>query len=226
VLVYVLTLFPEAIETYLRSGVFRIAKEKGAFDFRLLNFRDFAKDPHRSVDDRPFGGGPGMVLRPEPVFEAVESVESREGPLHKVLLTPEGRPFRQTHASAFAKRDRLLLLCGRYEGFDQRILDGFEWEAVSLGDYVLSGGELAALVVLEATVRLLPGVLGDSESPVSESFSPATGMLDFPQYTRPREYRGMTVPDVLTSGDHAAVKRWRDEQARARTAKLRPDLLP
>jgi tRNA (guanine37-N1)-methyltransferase len=224
VLVYVLTLFPEAIETYLRSGVFRIAKDKGAFDFRLLNFRDFTKDPHRSVDDRPFGGGPGMVLRPEPVFEAVEWVEAREGPLHKVLLTPEGRTFRQTHAAALAGRERFLLLCGRYEGFDQRILDGFDWEAVSIGDYVLSGGELAALVVLEATVRLLPGVLGDAESPVSESF--ATGILDFPQYTRPREFRGMAVPDVLTSGDHEAVRRWREQQARARTARLRPDLLP
>jgi tRNA (guanine37-N1)-methyltransferase len=223
-LVYVLTLFPEALESYLRAGVFRIARDKGALDVRTLNFREFTKDQHRSVDDRPFGGGPGMVLRPEPVFDAIEWVEAREGRFHKVLLTPEGEPLRQARAEALAREERLLLLCGRYEGFDQRILDGFEWEALSIGDYVLSGGELAALVVLEATARLLPGVLGDAESPVSESFT--TGILDYPQYTRPREYRGMSVPDVLTSGDHEAVSRWRAREARARTARLRPDLLP
>lgn len=222
-LVYVLTLFPDAIEGYLGKGVFRIAREKGSLDVRLLNFRDFTKDRHRSVDDRPFGGGPGMLLRPEPVFEAVEWVESREGRFRKILLTPEGRPLRQAQAESFAKEDRLLLLCGRYEGFDQRILEGFPWETLSIGDFVLSGGELAALVVLEATVRLLPGVLGDAESPVSESFT--NRMLDYPQYTRPREYRGQSVPEVLVSGDHAAVKRWREEQARKRTARLRPDLL-
>lgn len=164
-----------------------------------------------------------MLLRPEPIFEAIEWVESREGQFHKILLTPDGTTFKQAHAQTLSNRDRLLFLCGRYEGFDQRILDGFAWEKLSIGDYVLSGGELPALVVLEAAVRLVPGVLGDSESPVSESFS--SGLLDFPQYTRPREFRGEAVPDVLVSGDHGAVAKWRSKRATERTAESRPDLL-
>ncbi len=223
VLVYVLSLFPDALEPFLAKGVLRIAREKGLLDVRLLNFRDFTRDRHRSVDDRPFGGGPGMVLRPEPIFEAVEWVEAREGRFHKILFTPDGQPLRQARAETLSREERVLFLCGRYEGFDQRILDGFDWELVSIGDYVLSGGELPALVTLEATVRLLPGVLGDAESAVSESFS--SGLLDFPQYTRPREYRGRTVPEVLLSGDHDAVRRWRAEQAHRRTLAQRPDLL-
>lgn len=223
-LVYILTLFPDALEPFLSKGVFRVARDNGIVDVRLLNFRDFAKGKHRNVDDRPFGGGPGMLLRPEPIFEAVEWIESREGRFHKILLTPDGATFRQPHAQSLAKTDRLLFLCGRYEGFDQRILDGFDWERLSIGDFVLSGGELPALVVLEATIRLIPGVLGDEESSVSESFT--SGLLDFPQYTRPREFRGQTIPDVLVSGDHEAIHEWRDAKARERTLHDRPDLLP
>lgn len=230
-LVYVLTLFPDAIEPYLSKGILRTGRDKGLVEIRLLNFRDFAKGKHRSVDDRPFGGGPGMLLRPEPIFEAVEWVEAREGQFHKILLTPDGTTFRQSRAEALAAAaqppgsvgSRLLLLCGRYEGFDHRILGAFPWERVSIGDYVLSGGELPALVVLEAVVRLLPGVLGDEESPVHESFS--TGLLDYPQYTRPRDFRGERVPDVLVSGDHEAVRRWREEEARKHTEAVRPDLV-
>lgn len=222
-LVYILSLFPEALEAYLANGVLRIARESGKLDVRLLNFRDFTKDKHRSVDDRPFGGGPGMVLRPEPIFEAIEWVESREGTFHKVLLTPEGRPFRQSKAEEFSGKEKLLFLCGRYEGFDQRVLDGFPWEFVSLGDFVLSGGELPALMVLEATARLIPGVLGDEESIVQESFT--TGLLDHPHYTRPRDFRGSKVPEVLASGDHEAIRKWRAQQSLERTRRLRPDLL-
>ncbi|MBI3818344.1 MAG: tRNA (guanosine(37)-N1)-methyltransferase TrmD [Planctomycetes bacterium] len=221
-LVYILTLFPDAIEPYISKGVLRVARDQGKIDVRLLNFRDFAKGKHRNVDDRPFGGGPGMLLCPEPIFEAIEWIESREGIFHKVLLTPDGHTFRQSHAESLTKHDRLLFLCGRYEGFDQRILDGFAWERLSIGDYVLSGGELPALVILEATVRLIPGVLGDEESPISESFT--SELLDYPQYTRPREFRGSSVPDVLMSGDHEAIRRWREDQARHKTKKWRPDI--
>jgi tRNA (guanine37-N1)-methyltransferase len=222
-LVYILTLFPDAIEPYISKGVFRVARESGIVDVRLLNFRDFAKGRHRNVDDRPFGGGPGMLLRPEPIVEAIEWIESREGQFHKILLTPDGTTFRQARAESLAKMDRLLFLCGRYEGFDQRILDSFAWERLSIGDFVLSGGELPTLTILEATIRLIPGVLGDEESAVSESFT--SGLLDYPQFTRPREFRGMSIPDVLTSGDHEAVRKWRESQARSRTLEQRPDLL-
>lgn len=171
-----------------------------------------------------------MLLRPEPIFEAIEWVEAREGRFHKVLLTPDGATYSQARALELAaaaqvagsKEGRLLFLCGRYEGFDQRILEGFDWERVSIGDYVLSGGELAALVVLESVVRLLPGVLGDEESAVSESFS--SGQLDYPQFTRPRDFRGRSVPQVLVEGDHNAIRAWREAHARERTARLRPDL--
>ena len=171
-----------------------------------------------------------MLLRPEPIFDAIEWVEAREGQFHKILLTPDGTTFCQSRAEALAaaaqvagsRESRVLFLCGRYEGFDQRILDGFDWERISIGDFVLSGGELPALVVLEAVVRLIPGVLGDEESAVSESFT--SGQLDFPQFTRPREFRGKTVPGVLTGGDHDAIRDWRVKHARERTERLRPDL--
>src|SRR5262245_20769553 len=165
-----------------------------------------------------------MVLKPEPVFAAVEDAEAKDGPYRKDLLTPAGRRFDQALAREFAGEERLLLLCGRYEGFDERIRLGFHWDEVSVGDYVLSGGEIAALAVAEATARLLPGALGDPESAEQESFT--AGLLDFPQYTRPRVFRGMAVPEVLVSGDHEAVRRWREETARRRTAERRPDLRP
>lgn len=221
-LIYILTLFPKAIEGYLNESILKIAKAKGFADIRLYDFRVHAKDKHHSVDDRPFGGGPGMVLKPDPVFEAIETLEGKEGKFHKILLTPEGRPFGQKKAEELVLKDKILFLCGRYEGFDERIRIGMEWDEISLGDFILSGGEIPALAVTEAVVRLIPGVLGDSESIVEESFT--TGRLDFPHYTRPREFRGMQVPEVLVNGDHAAVRKWRQEQALKRTRERRPDL--
>ncbi|MHC4076864.1 MAG: tRNA (guanosine(37)-N1)-methyltransferase TrmD [Planctomycetota bacterium] len=206
----ILTLFPEALRPYLEESILGIAQARGKLEVELVNFRDYASDRHRSVDDRPFGGGPGMVLMPQPIFDAVEATERKHGAFHKILLCPRGQTFTQEKAHELARQPRLLFLCGRYEGFDERIREGMEWDEISVGDYVLAGGELAALTVLEATARLLPGVLGCEQSAEQESFE--NGLLDYPQYTRPREFRGMTVPDVLISGDHGAVARWRQEQ--------------
>lgn len=207
----VLTLFPEAIRPYLDESILGIAQRTGRVRFHLVNFRDHAQDRHHSVDDRPFGGGPGMVLAPEPIFDAVEDVERSFGPCHKILLSPRGRRFDQAMAHEFAAKERLLLCCGRYEGFDERIREGMEWDEVSLGDFVLSGGEIPALAILEATIRLLPGVLGHEESAVQDSFQ-EDGLLDHPHYTRPRVFRGMEVPEILLSGDHGAVDTWRRAQ--------------
>ncbi|KAA3608259.1 MAG: tRNA (guanosine(37)-N1)-methyltransferase TrmD [Planctomycetota bacterium] len=222
--VHLLTLFPEAVEGYLRASILGRAQATAKVQVHVLDFRKFTTDKHRSVDDRPYGGGPGMVLKPEPIFAAVEEVESRFGPCHRILLTPSGEPFRQSHAQEFSRHRRLLLLCGRYEGFDERIRQGLEWTEISLGDFVLSGGEIPALAVIDATVRLLPGVLGDEASAVHESFCADPHLLDHPHYTRPPEFRGMTVPEVLLSGDHGAVARWRRGQAESRTRDRRPDL--
>jgi tRNA (guanine37-N1)-methyltransferase len=211
----ILTLFPEAIRPYLDESILGIAQAQGNLRVDLVDFRNQTLDPHRTVDDRPFGGGPGMVLKPEPIFAAVEEQERCHGAFHKVLLCPRGRTFDQRKARELSRMDRLLFLCGRYEGYDERIRQGFTWEELSLGDFVLAGGELAALVMLEAAVRLIPGVLGCAESAVLESFEGE--LLDYPTWTRPREFRGMAVPDILMSGDHAAVARWRTEQARLLT---------
>ena len=207
----ILTLFPEVCKAYLDESILGIAQRKGQLQVELINIRDFTTDRHRSADDRPFGGGPGMVLKPEPIFDAVEETERKYGSLHKILLCPRGKPLTQRRVEKLAEVPRILLLCGRYEGFDERIREGMEWEEISLGDYVLSGGELAALVVLEASARLIPGVLGCEQSAVQESFT--TELLDYPQYTRPRTYRGMDVPDVLLSGDHEAIAAWRRDRA-------------
>lgn len=212
----ILTLFPAAIRPYLDESILGIAQAQGRLRVDLVDFRNWALDPHRTVDDRPFGGGPGMVLKPEPIFAAIEDVELTHGQFHKVLLCPRGRTFDQQKARALSSVDRLLFLCGRYEGYDERIRLGFGWDEISLGDFVLAGGELAALCVLEAAVRLIPGVLGCAQSAVHESFEGE--WLDYPQYTRPREFRGMKVPDVLTSGDHAAVAAWRRQQQQRLTA--------
>ncbi len=222
--VHLLTLFPEAVEAYLRASILGRARAAGRLRVHVLDFRRFATDRHRTVDDRPFGGGPGMVLKPEPIFEAVETVEREFGPCRRILLTPDGQPFRQAMARELSGEKRLLLLCGRYEGFDERIRLGLEWTEISLGDFVLCGGEIPALAVVEATARLLPGVLGDDQSAVQESFTDPC-LLDHPHYTRPAEFRGMRVPDVLLSGNHQAVAEWRRAQARARTLERRPDLL-
>ncbi|MFQ5503928.1 MAG: tRNA (guanosine(37)-N1)-methyltransferase TrmD [Planctomycetota bacterium] len=204
----ILTLFPEAIRPYLDQSILGSAQRSGRVRFHLLDFRDHAADRHDKVDDRPFGGGPGMVLRPKPIFDAVEEAERSFGSHHRVLLSPRGRLFDQSVALELAEERRILLLCGRYEGFDERIRLGLSWDEISLGDFVLSGGEIPALALIEAIVRLLPGVLGNGDSASKESFM-SGGRMDYPHYTRPRSFRGMQVPTVLLSGDHEAIETWR-----------------
>ncbi len=207
----ILTLFPEAIRPYLDESILGNAQKIGQVRFHLVNFRDYAQGRHRSVDDRPFGGGPGMVLAPEPIFEAVEDIERQFGSQHRVLLTPRGRRLDQSVARELTQHEHILFCCGRYEGFDERIRCGLDWDEISIGDFVLSGGELGALTIIEAVVRLLPGVLGHEESAERDSFT-EPGLFDHPHYTRPRVFRGMEVPDVLLSGDHGAVATWRRQQ--------------
>jgi len=220
----VLTLFPEVFEPYVASSIVGRAVARGIVSIRCTSFRDFAGDRHRSVDDRPFGGGPGMVLMCGPVFDALEHVEaqSETKPL-RILLTPQGDKLTQSVVAELAKTPRLVLLCGHYEGFDERIRIGLAAREISIGDYVLSGGEPAAMVLIDAVVRLLPGALGDEASAADESFT--DGTLEYPQFTRPREFRGMEVPEVLLSGDHGKIAAWRREQALERTLERRPDLL-
>lgn len=220
----VLTLFPDVFEAHLRAGIVGRAVRAGIASIACTNFRDFARDKHRSVDDRPFGGGAGMVLMCQPVFDALEFVESRiEGAPVRVLLTPQGERLTQATVSELAEERWLVLLCGHYEGFDERIRTGIKAREISIGDYVLSGGEPAAMVLIDAVVRLLPGALGDATSAANDSF--ADGTLEHPQYTRPREFRGMEVPEVLLSGDHGRIATWRKEEAIRRTRARRPDLL-
>jgi tRNA (guanine37-N1)-methyltransferase len=220
----VLTLFPEVFEPFVASSIVGRAVAKGIVSIRCTSFRDFACDRHRSVDDRPFGGGPGMVLMCGPVFDALEHVEALDEtkPL-RILLTPQGEKLTQSVVAELAKAPRLVLLCGHYEGFDERIRTGIAAREISIGDYVLSGGEPAAMVLIDAVVRLLPGALGDEASAADESF--AGGTLEYPQFTRPREFRGMEVPEVLLSGDHGKIAAWRREQSLERTLERRPDLL-
>ncbi len=221
----VLTLFPEMFQGYLGQSLLRLAIERGLVEAALHNIRDWTRDKHHSVDDRPFGGGPGMVMKVEPVVECVEDVRARHpDPGHLVLLTPQGRRLDQPAVERLAAHRRLLLLCGRYEGFDERIREILEPEEISIGDYVLNGGEVAAMVVIDATIRLVPGVLGDEDSSRFDSFSGGRRGLECAHYTRPREYRGLTVPNVLLSGDHEAIARWREQDARRRTERRRPDL--
>ncbi len=219
--VHVLTLIPEFFGSPLATFPFRRARETGALAVSLHQIRDYATGRHLQVDDVPYGGGQGMVLKPEPLVAAIEHVAAADRP-HRVLLSPAGVPFTQARAAALARLPALLLVCGRYEGVDERAKAAVD-EELSVGDYVLSGGETAALVVLDAVTRLLPGVLGNAASPADESF--ATGLLEYPQYTRPVEFRGAAVPDVLLSGDHAAIARWRRREALRRTLERRPDLL-
>ena len=211
----VLTLFPSILGPALDESILRIAREKGALDVALWNPRDHTSDRHRTVDDRPYGGGPGMVMKAEPVVLCAERVRAERGPGRVVVLTPAGRTFTQEVAKEFAREDHLVLVCGRYEGIDQRVVEALGAEELSVGDYVLSGGEVAALAVIEATARLLPGVLGDADSTREESFE--EGLLEYPQYTRPEEFRGRRVPEVLLSGDHARIRAWRRAEAEART---------
>jgi len=220
----VLTLFPEMFESPLSHSILKRAQDSGIVDIVLTNIRDFSTDNYRKVDDKPYGGGPGMVMMPGPVFDCFEHVMKQSSEKGRViLLTPQGQKFDQKKALELSTEKRLVLIAGRYEGIDERIRIGLGAEQISIGDYVLSGGELAAMVIIDAVVRLLAGALGHEDSPRDESFS--EGLLEYPQYTRPEVFRDMKVPDILLSGDHAKIAEWRRRQAIERTKKWRPDLL-
>ena len=223
----VITLFPALLEVFLETSVLGRAAQAGLLDVDVVDLRPYGEGRHQVLDDRPFGGGPGMVLKAEPVIRAVEEARARHAAnVRTIFLTPQGRAFDQAGAVDLARADGgLILVCGRYEGIDERALLVLEPEELSIGDYVLSGGEVAAMAVLDATARLVPGVLGHAQSSVEDSFSGEGGLLDHPHYTRPAVVRGLGVPEVLLSGDHGAIARWRREQALARTRQRRPDLL-
>jgi len=217
----VLTLFPAMFTGPLDESIVKRAREAGLLELKIHNLRDWTHDRHKTVDDRPFGGGPGMLLKVEPLFEAIESLQRET--TRVILLSPSGRKFDQATARELARAKDLLMVCGSYEGFDERVGEALADDELSIGDYVLTNGALPAMVVIDAVARLLPGVLGDDESSHDESFS--HGLLEYPQYTRPAEFRGMKVPEVLLSGNHAEIEKWRREQARLRTESQRPDLL-
>ena len=220
----ILTLFPEVFESPLSSSIIKRARDNGLIEIALTNIRDFSTDNYRKVDDKPYGGGPGMVIMPGPVFDCFEHVQKLSPEKGRVmLLTPQGQKFDQAKARQLSAEKRLIFIAGKYEGFDERIRTGLGAEQISIGDYVLSGGELAAMVIIDAVVRLLEGALGDKDSAKDDSFS--EGLLEYPQYTRPEIYRGMKVPDILLSGDHAKIAEWRRQQSLERTKKWRPDLL-
>jgi tRNA (guanine37-N1)-methyltransferase len=216
----IVTLFPEMFAGFLDGSLLGAARRAGTVDVRLTNFRDHAEGVHRQVDDRPYGGGPGMLLMPGPVVSCVEAVRAEDAAaVRTILLTPGGRRLDQPLVEELARLDRIVLVCGRYEGFDARIASTLEADEISIGDYVLSGGEVAAMVIVDAVTRLIPGVLGHEESAGQDSFSGADRLVEGPQYTRPREFRGLTVPEVLLSGDHGRIASWRREQAVAATAR-------
>lgn len=222
----VLTLFPEMFPSLLCASILQRAIEQGLVSVNVHNIRDYTYDKHHTADDYPYGGGAGMVLKPEPIFEAVEAILAGSDSKEKfpvILLTPQGRPFSQQVAAELAQHSRMILVCGRYEGVDNRVSEHLVSDEISIGDYVLSGGELAAMVVVDAVIRLIPGVLGSAESPRDDSH--VAGLLEYPQYTRPAEYRGWSVPQVLLSGNHGEVAKWRREQALRRTWERRPDLI-
>lgn len=219
----VLTLFPDIFTAYLNESIIKRARSKDLLDVALYNIRDFSLDPHRKVDDSPFGGGAGMVIKPEPIFRAMDFIKEDGEPRRVIHMTPQGRPFNQSIAEEYLNETRrFVFICGRYEGIDERVRTLVD-EEVSIGDYVLTGGELAALVIIDAVTRLIPGALGDEKSIEDESFS--WGLLDYPHYTRPREFRGLQVPDVLVSGDHKEIEYWRRKQAFIKTLQVRPELV-
>jgi tRNA (guanine37-N1)-methyltransferase len=222
-MIEIITLFPEVFTSFLQASLLGKAVANGLIVVDRTNPRDFAPGRHRQVDDSPYGGGPGMVLRADPIAAAIDDAENRRGRAHRLLLSPSGRLFDQKCAAELATRGRIMLICGRYEGVDERIAQLYGDESVSIGDYVLAGGEVAAAVIIEATARLVPGVLGCGESVVEESFS--AGRLEFPQWTRPPVFRGLGVPEVLLSGNHAEVVRWRRREALRRTLLRRPDMI-
>ena len=218
----VFSLFPEMFTAYLDESILKRARENGILNVQLHNIRDYTKDKHHTTDDVPYGGGGGMVMKPEPIFDAVESVLGTPPACPVILLTPQGRLFTQAVAREYAQQPHLALVCGRYEGVDERVREHLVTDEVSLGDFVLTGGELPALAVIDAVTRLLPGVLGDPDAPNKDSH--ASGLLEYPHYTRPQEYRGWEVPEVLRSGNHAEIEKWRQEQSVKRTQERRPDL--
>ncbi len=216
----ILTLFPDMVEPVINQSILHRAQEDGHVEIRVHDYREYSTDKHRSVDDYPYGGGAGMVLRVEPVVRALRDLDRKRNAL-RILMTPQGIPYSQARAKTLAKNDRIIILCGHYEGYDERIRDYFDVE-ISIGDYILTGGEIAAMVVVDSLVRLLPGVLNNEASAEEDSFS--EGLLEYPHYTRPRVFEGKAVPDVLLSGDHGKIEVWRKEQALSRTKKRRPDL--
>jgi tRNA (guanine37-N1)-methyltransferase len=220
----IVTIFPEMFQNVFDSGIIRRARQGKLLEVRLVDLRDFTSDRHRTVDDRPFGGGEGMVMKPEPILEAVQQLKSKvSGESHVILLTPRGRLFDQGKAKELAACDHLVVICGRYEGVDQRIADHLVDEEISFGDYVVSGGEIVAMLLVDAVSRLIPGAVGNASSVLEDSFM--NGLLDYPQYTRPADYKGWKVPEVLLSGDHSRIGQWREQQARDLTRRRRPDLL-
>ena len=223
----VLTLFPQMFEVPFSFGIFKRAVEQKLVSLKLHNIRDYTHDKHHTADDYPYGGGPGMVLKPEPIFETVESIKTDTGPvsdkLPVILLTPKGRLFSQPIAQELSKYSHLILICGHYEGIDERVREHLATDEISIGDYVLTGGELPAMVIIDAIIRLLPGVLGSDASALDESHT--NGLLEYPQYTRPEVYRGWSVPEILLSGNHAEIARWRREQVIRHTLESRPDLM-
>jgi len=225
----IFTILPEVFTPYLESSILQRARQRELIDIRIYNIRDYTHDKHHTTDDTPYGGGGGMVMKPEPIFEAMESVlgplpASRQlTPVPVILLTPQGRVFTQRVAEELTRYERIALICGRYEGVDERIRDHLVTDEISIGDYVLTGGELPALVIVDALSRLIPGVLGDPDGAQDDSHS--MGLLEYPHYTRPPEFRGWSVPEVLLSGDHGKIERWRREQALLRTLTKRPDIL-
>jgi len=220
----ILTLFPQVFESPLSCSILKRARDNSIIEITLTDIRDFSTDNYRKVDDKPYGGGPGMVMMPGPVFDCYEHVRQLSPDAGRlILLSPQGQKFDQAKAAELSKEKRLILIAGKYEGFDERIRTGLGAEQISIGDYVLNGGELAAMVIIDAVVRLLPGALGDEDSAKNDSFS--EGLLEYPQYTRPEVFRGMKVPEILLSGDHAKIAEWRKQQSIERTKKSRPDLL-
>ena len=219
----IISLFPEVFPPYLNTSILKRAQEAGMLEVRTHNIRDWATDKHHTTDDTPYGGGGGMVMKPEPIFSAVESVLGSPPECPLILMSPQGRPFTQKIAFELAEQEHLALLCGRYESLDERIREHLVTDSISIGDYVLTGGELPALVLIDAITRLLPGVLGDPEAATDDSH--ATGLLEYPHYTRPPEFRGWGVPEVLLSGNHAEVERWRRQESLRRTLQHRPDLI-
>lgn len=220
----ILTLFPDIVNAYLKESILKRAQEGKLLEVKIYNLRDFAAGRHKVLDDYPFGGGPGMVIKPEPLFKAIEHIKKDGLPRRVILLSPQGKTFTQSMAEEFSReKQRVVFICGRYEGIDERVRLRLVNEEVSIGDYVLTGGELGALVIIDSAVRLIPGALGDERSADEESFS--WGLLDYPQYTRPREFQGMRVPDVLISGNHKEIWLWRRKEALRKTIKMRPDLI-